>query len=257
VLGVAAVIVVERSMYWGSNFEGGHSTAASPAPAPEWRFAEGATGTGFGFSTYLLIANPDATATAAVQVRFVKGDGTAVTQSYQIQPLKRQTILANDIPGLGWAPGFSTIVRSVNGVGVVAERVMYWGNWVEGHATVGAPARSVAWWCGEGRQGTQDGLTYETYFPLLNEDLEQALTVRAEFALETGTTIVRTYTVQPGRRFTIWTGDVAELVGQKFAVTLEGTTTDGVTPLAFVAERVTYWGDGWYGGHGSLGVARR
>ena len=61
----------------------------------------------------------------------------------------------------------------------------------------------------------------------------------------------------PGRRFTIWTGDVAELVGQKFAVTLEGTTTDGVTPLAFVAERVTYWGDGWYGGHGSLGVARR
>ncbi len=120
-------------MYWGSTFEGGHETAASPARAPEWRFAEGATGTGFGFTTYLLIANPDATATAAVQVRFVKGDGTTVTQSYQIQPLKRQTILVNDVPGLGWAPGFSTIVRSVNGVGVVAERATYWGSWVEGH----------------------------------------------------------------------------------------------------------------------------
>ena len=93
---------------------------------------------------------------------------------------------------MGWAPGFSTVVRSVNGVGVVAERVMYWGNWVEGHATMGAPMRSVAWWCGEGRQGTQDGLSHETYIPLLNEDPEQALTVRAEFALETGTTVVRT-----------------------------------------------------------------
>jgi hypothetical protein len=80
--------------------------------------------------------------------------------------------------------------------------------------------------------------------PLLNDDPEQALTVRAEFALETGTTVVRTHVVQPGRRFMVWTGDVAELVGQRFAVTLEGTTADGVTPLAFVAERVTYWGDG-------------
>jgi YD repeat-containing protein len=254
---LGAGVVVERSMYWGSNFEGGHETAASPVRAPEWRFAEGATGTGSGFTTYLVIANPDPTATAAVQVRFVKGDGTTVTQSYQVPPLTRQTILVNDIPGLSWAPGFSTIVRSVNGVGVVAERATYWGSWVEGHVTVGAPARSAAWWCGEGRQGTQDGLTYDTYVPLLNEDPEQALTVRAEFALETGTTIVRTYMVQPGQRFTIWTGDVAELVGETFAVTLEGTTADGVTPLAFVAERVTYWGEGWYGGHGSLGVARR
>jgi hypothetical protein len=63
--------------------------------------------------------------------------------------------------------------------------------------------------------------------------------------------------VLPGRRFTVWAGDVAELVGQNFAVTLTGTTTNETTPLAFVAERVTYWGDGWFGGHGSLGVARR
>jgi RHS repeat-associated protein len=45
---------------------------------PEWRLPQGATGTAFAVGTPLVIANPDAAATAAVQVRFMKRDGTPV-----------------------------------------------------------------------------------------------------------------------------------------------------------------------------------
>jgi hypothetical protein len=99
-------------------------------------------------------------------------------------------------------------------------------------------------------------VAYETYLLGLNEDLSETLVVDAVYALENGTTVTRSYTVLPDRRFTIWAGDVPELNGQRFSVTLEGRRLDG-TPLAFVAERAVYWGALWYGGHASLGVPRR
>jgi hypothetical protein len=180
----------------------------------------------------------------------------AVHDAYAVAPLTRQTIFVGDVPGMAGVPSFSTTVRSVNGVGVVAERAMYWSSMVEGHTTAGATARSAAWWFGEGRQGTVDGLAHDTFVLVLNE-APQALALRAEYALETGVTIVRTYTAPAGSRYTIWAGDVPELVGQRFSLILTGTAADLTTPKAFVAERMLYWGAGWYGGSGSLGVPRR
>jgi acyl-CoA thioesterase-1 len=47
------------------------------------------------------------------------------------------------------------------------------------------------------------------------------------------------------------TSGLPELSHQRFAAFIESTNA---TPLPFVAERSTYWGTGYYGGHGGIGV---
>jgi hypothetical protein len=69
-------IVAERAMYstrpGQPAFAAGHGGAGVTAPAPRWFLAEGATG-GF-FDLYLLIANPNTTA-SEVKVTFLLGNG--------------------------------------------------------------------------------------------------------------------------------------------------------------------------------------
>lgn len=132
-------ILAERSMYsscGGATWRGGHSAAASPAPATSWFLAEGATGTFF--DLYVLIANFQATA-AAVDVTYWLSDGTTIAIPRVIPALSRTTIdVAGDDPRLARAE-VSTRVTSANGVPVVVERAQWWprGAWYEGHAQRG------------------------------------------------------------------------------------------------------------------------
>src|SRR6185369_5615701 len=63
-------IVVERTMTWSDTRKrGGHNSQGVLAPATNWYLAEGTTGF---FQTFILIANPDPTQTANVEVTYLR-----------------------------------------------------------------------------------------------------------------------------------------------------------------------------------------
>ena len=67
-------IVSERSMYWpgdASPFGEGHNSAGVVTTRTHWGLAEGRVGGPLEFDTYILLANPSATA-AEVTITFLR-----------------------------------------------------------------------------------------------------------------------------------------------------------------------------------------
>lgn len=81
-------IAVERSMFWDATYYAGHIGAALAAPATEWYFAEGAQGF---FDTYVLVINPNATATG-VTFTFLREAETPVTRTVTVDARSRFTL---------------------------------------------------------------------------------------------------------------------------------------------------------------------
>ena len=246
-------VVVERAMYFGPNWEGGHDSNAVTSASPNWFFAEGYTASNstLDFDTFILLANPAATGTAHVTATFFLETGSTIVRTYDVTPSSRLNIWADKIPGIDAAP-FSTRISS--DVPIVAERAMYWGppggGWVDGHSAVGLTAEATKWAFAEGAEDGLDGsgLLFDSFFLVVNSTVNP-LALRATFVREDGTGIVRTFNVNPQTRFTLITGAFPELSNQRFAAFLE--STNGVP---FVAERAVYWGSGYFGGHASPGV---
>ncbi len=252
-------IAVERAMYW-NHFEGGHESTAVDAPAATWLFAEGNTGgtSAFSWETYLLLANPGDT-DANVTLTFFRETGGPLTYQTVVGARRRKTIQVgaldiddNGTPDLPSA-SFSTRVVSTNNVPIVAERAMYWSSngitYIEGHDTAGATAEAQKWAFAEGGEAAIDatGIRYKSFF-LVSNAAATPLALKATFVREDGTGIVRTFDVPAQSRFTLPTSAIPELYGQRFATFLESTGAP------FTAERAVYWGDGFYGGHASLGT---
>lgn len=243
-------IIAERSIYWGGLFlrgfdPGGTNAVGVAATSTTWRFAEGFTGAGF--NTFLLVENPS-TSDATVDVTFYFEDGTTTIVPRTVRATSRITIWVNAEVAQAHDRPFSTTIVSTNGVGVVAERAMYWGNLREGHVVTGLTAESAKWVFAEGLQGTQDEYGYDSYYLLVNTSSTEAR-VRALFYLEDGTAVAKTVTIAPNSRFTLPTARVAPLVGKRFAASFEVLT--GGTILA---ERAVYWGPRYQGGHASAGT---
>ena len=131
---------------------------------------------------------------------------------------------------------------------------MYWSSngitYIEGHNTPGVNAEALKWAFAEGAEGRVDesNIPYSSFF-LVSNASGNALDLKATFVREDGTGIVKTFTVPAQSRFTIPTGSYPELRHQRFAAFLESTNN-----LPFVAERAVYWGEGFYGGHASVGT---
>jgi hypothetical protein len=134
-------IVAERAMYW-SDYSGGndgHNTIGTTRLSTSWSFGEGYTGGTF--DTYILLSNPDPTQTAQVKLTFLKPDGSTVEKNVPVGPHSRETIKVDDEPGMG-NTGFGTKVEVTSGPGIVAERSMYWSDYLGGnggHNTIGYP----------------------------------------------------------------------------------------------------------------------
>jgi hypothetical protein len=252
-------IAVERSMYW-NDFSAGHESTAVTAPNTTWLFAEGATGgdAAFSWDTYLLLANPNDTA-ATCTATYFRQNGAPLTSSANVGPNARRTIQVNTIdfdndgtPDLT-SDSFSTRIECSNNVPIIAERAMYWSSngitYIEGHNTPGVNAEALRWAFAEGKEGRhENNIGYSSFF-LVSNSTGSVLTLRATFVREDGTGIVKTFDVQPQSRFTIPTGSYPELSNRRFAAFLE---SDNNVP--FVAERAVYWGDGFSGGHASVGT---
>lgn len=244
-------IVAERAIYW-NNWEGGHVERGITEPRTRWLFAEGTVRTAeYNFETYLLLWNPGSVAAVAT-VRFMQGGGQpVVTKTYPLAPGRRQTVAVGTLPEFPGTHHFATQVDSDQPI--VAERAMYWSNWVEGHAAMGNPDPALQWWFADGAQGTVDGLPRDTFLLVFNPQPAD-LALRATFFREGEAPVIREYTVGAQRRFTLHAGSVPELASRRFGVTLEAITTPTVpVKQPFVAERAVYWGTGWYGAHASAG----
>ena len=141
-------IIVERAMYLnrpGQDFAAGHDSMGVTAPALSWFLAEGATGPFF--DLFLLFANPGAS-DAVLEARYLKPDGSTVTRSYTVAAQSRSTVWV-DLDGPELADtAVSTVVTSTNGVPVIVERAMWWGDasgWYEAHNSAGATQTGTLW----------------------------------------------------------------------------------------------------------------
>ena len=154
-------VVAARAMYWGTPsatdptqpvlpWKEGHVVGGIPGPEPRWAFAEGRQGpdlSGATFDSFFLVVNPNA---GPIDVRavFATEDGTGLTTTVRVPGNTRYNIWPT--PDLTNPDGtrpfallhgrrFAVFLEAVGGEPFVAERAMYWNDYLGGHANAGTP----------------------------------------------------------------------------------------------------------------------
>jgi photosystem II stability/assembly factor-like uncharacterized protein len=258
------VIACERPMYFdyqpssgegtgvaggASSWIGGSCVVGATSLSNHWFFAEGCTGPGF--EEWVCVLNPGEDP-AGLTFRFqTQEEGEKVVGGQIVPPHSRSSFLVNDLLGRG----YQTSLALESDQPVVAERPMYFDyvgtgtpkNWTGGHCVVGATSLSNAFYFAEGatRGGFDEWLTFQ------NPGTE-TITVNAtyQFAFGQGDEVTRSYTVEPGRRRTVYVpAEVGE--GKDVSVCLSCASP-------FLAERPMYFdytafGADWTGGHCVIG----
>lgn len=220
-----AGIVAERSMYFAYGaVTGGHVSLGARAPSPRWDFAEGSTA---GFDTYYLLANP-ALVPADIAVQFRTGGGAVRATGVRLSPGARVTIRASDHAPPGEA---GATFYSLNGLGFVAERAMYFdhGRWNGGTATLGAAKLSGTWHFAEGYTSPD----FESWVLVANPEGAAVAATVSLHAVDGRVTDVP-LSLGPRSRGAVRVNDVAGFASAEFAVIV---TASG--PV--VAERASYF----------------
>jgi len=252
-------IIVERSMYLnrpGEPFSAGHCSAGVTAPAMRWFFAEGATGPFF--ELFILLANPS-DQEALVEMRYLTSTADVFTKDVTLAPNSRTTIWVDEemFPGLGKAlanAAVSTTVTSLNGVGIIAERSMWWpeGHWYEAHNSPGATSTGTRWALADGEVGGASRV--QTYVLIANTSSTDG-SARVTLRFEDATTAVRTYHLPPNSRTNVPVGDDFPMAdGKRFGTIVESL---GETPAQIVVEHAMYSNGGgvvWAAGTNALGT---
>ncbi len=241
-------IVVERALYHYSNgnaLMAGQCSLGATATSTSWYFAEGRTVNGF--YEYLMLLNPHSSDSADVQVTYVKSDGTTEVESVTIPAQSRRTIRVNDLIN---DRGVAATVTSTNGVGIVAERSLYWNagviNWAGSSCSLGAPATGTIWYFAEGY--TSESFT--DWLFLYNPGTASTADVTITLMQDDDTVSTHEVTVAPQSRTTIYLNSI--LPAAAFGFKVESTNSVGI-----VAERAIYWDSGalhWAGGSCTKGI---
>jgi len=113
-------VTAERAMYRNNRREG-HASIGTVAPANDFYLAEGAVGWDSQFMTYVLVQNPNDTATD-VDIKYQTQGGLVQGPQFTMIPNSRKTVRVND--QLSGNVNVSTHVRG--SLPIVAERAMYW-----------------------------------------------------------------------------------------------------------------------------------
>ncbi|HET9918444.1 MAG TPA: S53 family peptidase, partial [Ktedonobacteraceae bacterium] len=119
---------------------GKSATVQTTPTSTTWYFAEGRVGADF--QEFLTLENPNAQA-AQVRVQYLLEGGTGPAITHSVPPQSRLTVSVNGdlrVPYNGTGHSLSMVVTSTNGVGIVAERPMYfnWHGISSGTDTLGA-----------------------------------------------------------------------------------------------------------------------
>jgi hypothetical protein len=227
--------IAERAMYFSvlnsGQLSGGHASAGVTSPATSWFLAEGATGSYF--NTFLLLVNPQGTATTAT-LTYLPFSGTPVTRTVDVPALGRATInIALEDASLA-DTAVATRVEST--LPIVVERSQYWPVpvWHEAHNSFGVTAAATRWGLAEGRVGGANA--WQTYILLANPGTDAA-EATITFLREDGTPLVKTFSVPPTSRVNVAvTGAdsmVPELADESFGAIIDAT-------LPIVVERSLY-----------------
>ena len=225
-----------------------------------WYLPEGYTGGNF--DTYVTIQNPnDWEATA--NVRFMTDEAVTEPVEYPLGPNSRTTISVDEQPGLADA-NVSTMVEATSGV--VVERAMYFSDGDKragGSNSIGANRTSRTWYLAEGYTGGE----FDTFILVMNPN-PVPLTFKAKFIKPAETAgaggevkpqyLVKEYTVDPMRRFTIHVDEIPGLEDTEVSTMVyvpEQGFGAGVETPGVVAERAMYFKYmGVDGGHCSIGA---
>lgn len=141
-------VIPERAMYKNERREG-HDSIGTTTTARDYYLAEGTTA--WGFTSYLLIQNPNATATG-ITVTYMTPSGAKPQAPFTMQANSRKTIRVNDVAGMG-NTDFSTTVQGSKSI--IAERAMYWNNGTGEacHDSIGMPFSHAAFYLPDGEAG--------------------------------------------------------------------------------------------------------
>jgi hypothetical protein len=241
-------IIAERPMYFAFNgaWDGGSCQSGMDEPETAYYFAEGTVRPDF--HSYICIQNP-AYENAAVRITYMKGDGTTTEQDVFLTARSRTTVNVNGFFGMvdGPAADFSAKVESTNGVGIVAERPMYFkykGAWAGGHVSVGATSPSTMHYLAEGT--TRPG--FDSYLCIQNPEDREA-EVLITYMKGDGSNQQQALAVPPRTRTTVKVNDV---IGQYDSNACDfSAKIESVGGVGLVVERPVYFGykGSWNGGH--------
>ena len=233
-------VLAERSMYFDYNGKkGGSDSIGTPSPSSNWYFAEGYTGESF--DTWVVLQNPNYTATTAT-LSFMRQDGQVITRQVNVGALQRCTVHVDEIPGLE-AADVST--RVVSDLPIVAERAMYFNyhGRVGGHCTIGAAELKSGWYLPEGYTGDE----FEEYVLFLNPH-DEAAAVRVVFMRPDGLRVERNLQIPPHARSTVHVDEVEGLQSTE-------VSTEVNSSLPIVVELAEYFRyRGWSDGNSSIGA---
>jgi hypothetical protein len=243
--GVLLPVFAERAMYMNTSDgkRGAHDSIGLSTPAPEWYLPEGTTRPGF--DEWVLVMNPNAAGTN-VRATFLTPVGVGGTYDFYMAPNSRGTVHVNQFLN---DKDISTVVTSLDGAGILAERAMYI-NTTDGkrgaHDSIGAYQTATFWYLPEGT--TRPG--FDEWVLIQNPNPIQA-DVKVTLLGPSGPARQITFTMPPSSRQTV---HVNELVNNLDVSTVVEST--GAVPVGILAERAMYmWtSDHKQGAHDSIGI---
>jgi len=238
-------VVADRTMSWDQTGYGSHAEHGTlTRAATEWYLAEGATHGAF--DLFYLVQNPG-DAMVDLEVTFLRpAPRPPVVKTYQVRPHSRLTIYVDQIAELA-AEEMSAVLRSTNGQPIIVERAMYMTTggvpFRAGHNSAGVTAPSQQWFLAEGATGP-----FFDMFMLVGNPGAQKADLTVNYLLLDGTTVQKTYEVQPRSRLTV----NVELEDPLLRNAALSTVVNSTAPV--IVERVQWWPDGgWYEAHNSPG----
>ncbi len=250
-------VVADRTMVWDQEGYGSHAERGIlTRTATEWYFAEGATHSNF--NLFYLIQNPTDTPANVEVTYLLPAPAAPLVKTYVVQPQSRfdiwvdnEAVVDPKLATLG-AADISVVMRSKNGVPIIAERAMYLDQpgrpLGAGHESAGVTAPATQWFLAEGATGP-----YFDLFVLIANPNPQAAVVDVNFLLPNGTVVPKTYDVAGNSRFNIWV-DYEDAALANTAVSTTVTSSNGV-PI--VVERAMWWPgpdpSAWQEAHNSPG----
>jgi hypothetical protein len=181
--------------------------------------------------------------------------GAPLERTYQLAPTSRTNIWVDleQFTGLGQAlsaTDVSAVIEVTNGLPIIVERAMYLDvpgqTFGAGHESAGITATSTQWVLAEGATGP-----YFDLFVLIANPADVPADVEATFLLPDGSTVVKTYRLDPTSRFNIW----VDQEDARLADTAVSTTVRSTNGVGVIVERSMWWpGGGWHEAHNSPGA---
>ena len=196
---------------------------ASTTPAHEWFLAEGATGSFF--TTFVLLANPTATPMRPSTVTFLPDTGQTVTRTRTCVRANALTLnIATQDAVAGERGGGDA--GDLDAADPGRARAVLAGAAVELVRGAQQLRRHVAQHeMGPGRRPRRRAGRVSDLHPAGEREHDTASQVRITYLRVDGTTVVKTYTVEPTSRFNVHVNSmVPELANESFGAVIEVTT---------------------------------